>query len=92
MNDVVTASAVCEHLRRLEDHLALDLTDVELTATSRLEDDLGFDSLNLMDFLVQLERIYHVKIADADLQDLVTIEDVVATVREADGGARAAAG
>jgi acyl carrier protein len=47
-----------------------------------LEDDLGMDSLSLMDFLVFLERKYYVTIPNEQLNDVATVGDVVSALNE----------
>ena len=75
--NTITVVEVCEDLRGLADRLDVDLDGVEITAASSLEYDLEMDSLNLMDFLVFLEKKHGVRISDDKLGAVSTIGDVV---------------
>lgn len=44
---------------------------------SKLNDDLGIDSLASVELVLELENRYDIKIADEELANLVTVEDVV---------------
>lgn len=78
----ITVVEVAEDLRGLADRLDIDLDGVEITGSSSLEYDLEMDSLNLMDFLVFLERKYGVRISDDRLGAVSTIGDVVKLLNE----------
>lgn len=71
---------IADDLRDLASQLDLDLDGVEIAGDSSLETDLEMDSLNLMDFLVHLERRYHVRIADDLLGGVDTIDDVATLI------------
>ena len=80
-------------LRGLADQLDLDLDGVELTESASLEDDLGMDSLSMMDFLIFLEKKYLVSIPNDRLRDVSTIGDVAQVINElADANEPVAAG
>jgi acyl carrier protein len=69
-------------LRSMADQLEIDVDGVAVTPDTSFE-DLGMDSLNLIDFLVFLERRYHVKIADRDLNAVETVGEVLAVLNDA---------
>ncbi|RDI45251.1 acyl carrier protein [Nocardia mexicana] len=75
--NAITTTEIAEGLRSIADRLDLELENVDISATSSLEDDLEMDSLNLMDFLVYLEKRYHVQVTDERLHEVDTIGDVV---------------
>lgn len=54
----------------------------EITRESRFVDDLGADSLDLIELLMILEEEYNLQIADEDAAKMLTIGDVVAYVRD----------
>jgi acyl carrier protein len=74
--NTISVAEIAEYLRGLAERLDLDLDGVEITGESSLESDLEMDSLNLMDFLVLLERKYGVKIGDERLREVDTVADV----------------
>ncbi len=43
--------------------------------------DLGIDSLDLLDFILEAEEKFNIKIEDDELLDLYTISDVVALIK-----------
>ena len=73
----VTVTDLFAHLAELKDQLDIDLDDVGVSAAVRLEEDLGMDSLSMMDFLVFLEKRYGVTIPDEELHDVASVGDVL---------------
>lgn len=68
---------------------------VEITLDSRLEGDLGFDSLARVELLLRIERAFGVALPEATLQHAETLRDLLAAVaaapaRAAPAGAMAA--
>ncbi|GAB6898057.1 acyl carrier protein [Kineosporia succinea] len=78
----LTLPALFADLEQLSDQLDLDLGTVTPQAGVRLEDDLGMDSLSMMDLLVFLERKYRVAVPNDRLGDVVTAGDVVDLVNQ----------
>lgn len=73
----IDVDTIFEHLRELAEQLDLDLDQVPVLGTVSLEEDLGMDSLSMMDFLVFLEKRYGISIPDEELHDVATVGDVV---------------
>ncbi|AII52093.1 acyl carrier protein [Hymenobacter sp. APR13] len=48
-----------------------------LTPTTRLVHDLGFDSVDVVELTLNLESRFHIEIADAELEELHTVQDVL---------------
>jgi acyl carrier protein len=55
----------------------LGIDEKKITLESRLIEDLGADSLDLVDLLMTLENEYNITIPDAKAQSMKTIKDVV---------------
>ncbi len=58
------------------------VTEFEIAAEAispdaRLHEDLGMDSLDLVDLVVELERFVGKRIDNADLKDVRTVGDVI---------------
>jgi acyl carrier protein len=83
----IRSTDILADLRELADQLDLELPEAGLTEAASLENDLGMDSLNLMDFLVFLEKKYQVQISDDRLGDVETIADIVHVLNEISAGA-----
>ena len=56
---------------------ALNLDEAEITLEATLKDDLGIDSLDAVELIMELEDVFEVKIEDAEAQAFVTINDIV---------------
>jgi len=56
---------------------ALNLDEAEITLEATLKDDLGIDSLDAVELIMELEDGFDVKIEDAEAQAFVTIGDIV---------------
>lgn len=52
----------------------------KVVTTARLSEDLGADSLDLIEVVMELEGELHIEIADEDAEKLKTVGDVVAYV------------
>lgn len=47
-----------------------------ITPELNLEDDLGFDSLDLIDVSIEVEAKFNIAIADAELKDIKTVQGI----------------
>lgn len=47
-----------------------------ITDEASLYSDLGLDSLDLVDLVIQMEDIYHISISDDDYQQLQTVKQL----------------
>lgn len=58
----------------------------EITSASRLEDDLGFDSLALVELAVQLEQQFKLPpLSEEEALDITTVGDIEALLKGALG-------
>lgn len=70
-----------EQLRDLiVDTLGCD--ESKITETARLSDDLGIDSLDAVDLVMNIEEQYGVKIPDEELGNMVTVSDVLTAIEK----------
>jgi len=60
--------------------LHLDVAAEELTAQSRLSDDLGVDSLTAVELLMILEDEFDISLPEDEMGDLTTFGDLVTAV------------
>ena len=56
----------------------LKLGDREITAESRIKEDLGADSLDVLQLLMTIEETYGIVIPDESLAGFRTVGDIVA--------------
>ena len=47
-----------------------------------MQDDLGADSLDLVDLVMSVEEEFGVKVADEDLENIKTVGDIVDYIEE----------
>lgn len=62
------------------DQLGVD--DDEVTTEATIQEDLGADSLDLVDLVMAVEEEFDVKIADEDLEGIKTVGDIVNYIAE----------
>ena len=55
----------------------LGVEEYEVTMEASMQDDLGADSLDLVDLLMSVEEEFGVKVADEDLENIKTVGDIV---------------
>ena len=60
----------------------LDLDKSTITADSRFVDDLGADSLDIVELIMALEEEFDIEIPDSDAEKVVTVGDVVDYIKE----------
>lgn len=58
------------------------LDDDELVLEAELALDLGMDSMDLLEFALNLEERFSIEIADSEMRSLTTVADVVALVEK----------
>ena len=60
----------------------LDLDKDKITADSKFVDDLGADSLDIVELIMALEEEFDIEIPDADAEKVVTVTDVVDYIKD----------
>lgn len=60
---------------------------IEITDASSF-DDLGADSLDKVEIVMQLEDAYEVSVTDEDIEKMKTVADIVSYLEEKTGGAK----
>ena len=60
----------------------LGVADTAVTTEASFIDDLGADSLDIVELIMALEEDYDMEIPDADAEKIVTVGDVVEYIRE----------
>ncbi len=72
----MTREEVLEKVKELiADKLSIDVG--EITEEATLIDDLGADSLDLVDLVMVFEEEFNIKIEDEELEKIKTVKDVV---------------
>ena len=60
----------------------LDIEEDEITMESKLAEDLGADSLDVVDLIMAIEDEFEVEVLDEDIEKVVTVGDMVNYVNE----------
>ncbi len=60
----------------------LDLEEDKVTMTSSITDDLGADSLDVVDLVMSIEEEFDVEIPDDQVEKVNTVGDIVKFVEE----------
>lgn len=59
--------------KTIKDYLGID----ELTNESKIDDDLGADSLDQVEIVMNLEEIFEITTTDEEIEACITVQDVV---------------
>ena len=62
----------------------IGVTDTAVTMEASFIDDLGADSLDIVELIMALEEEFDMEIPDADAEKIVTVGDVVEYIKEHD--------
>ena len=63
--------------------LAEQFGDVgELTEDARIHDDLGADSMDVVDLIMSIEEEFHMEVQDEDIEKITTVGDLVSFIEE----------
>ena len=60
----------------------LDVDEELVTMEATITDDLGADSLDLVDLVMELENEFDTEIPDEDIQNIKTVDDVVSYIEK----------
>ena len=60
----------------------LGVNDEEVTAKASFIDDLGADSLDIVELVMALEEEYEIEISDEDAEKIKTVQDIVTYIEE----------
>lgn len=60
----------------------LDLDEDEVTMTSDIADDLGADSLDMVDLVMSIEDEFELDVADEEIEGIKTVGDIVRYIEE----------
>ncbi|WP_460614815.1 MULTISPECIES: phosphopantetheine-binding protein [Hymenobacter] len=55
---------------------------LQLTPASRLHEDVGLDSIDMVELVINLENRFHIEISDPELEGLRTVQHVLDCVDE----------
>lgn len=53
---------------------------VVITPATRLQEDIGVDSIDLVELAINLEHRFHIEITDAEMESMRTVQDILSCV------------
>ncbi|HPX56836.1 MAG TPA: acyl carrier protein [Syntrophales bacterium] len=59
----------------------LDVTKEECVPEASFLDDLGADSLDLVELIMEMEETFNIQVADEELEKIRTVQDVIDFLR-----------
>ncbi|MBQ2798922.1 MAG: acyl carrier protein [Ruminiclostridium sp.] len=60
----------------------LDVDENDVTETSNIQDDLGADSLDIVDLVMSFEEEFDIEIPDDQVENIKTVGDIVKFIEE----------
>lgn len=60
----------------------LGVEESEVTESANFTNDLGADSLDTVELLMEFERVFGIKIPDEETSTIATVEDAIDKVKE----------
>ncbi|MBQ8826695.1 MAG: acyl carrier protein [Oscillospiraceae bacterium] len=60
----------------------LDVEEEKVVAGANIQDDLGADSLDVVDLVMSLEEEFDIEIPDEAVEDIKTVNDIVKYIEE----------
>lgn len=60
----------------------LGVEESEVTESANFTNDLGADSLDTVELLMEFERVFGIKIPDEDTSTIATVKDAIDKVKE----------
>jgi acyl carrier protein len=60
----------------------LEVSEDEVTPSASIVDDLGADSLDVVEIVMGLEEEFDIEVSDQDAEKLPTVQDIVNYVEE----------
>lgn len=77
----MSSEEVFEKIKRIIVDL-LQVSEESVTMESHFIDDLGADSLDLVELIMGIEEEFNIEIPDGDAEKVVTVGDVVEYIKE----------
>jgi len=67
-------------IKLVAEHLAV--TETEVKIESRFIEDLGADSLDIVELIMAIEEEFGISVPDEDAEKILTIKDVISYIEE----------
>ncbi len=61
----------------------LGVEESQVTETADIVDDLGADSLDVVELIMELEEVFGISVDDSEAQKMKTVGDVLAYIKKA---------
>ena len=60
----------------------LDISEEDILPESSFKDDLGADSLELLDLVMKMEEEFDIQISDEDAEEIVSVQDAIERIEK----------
>ena len=67
------------------DKLGFDVEEIEKDLNQKITDDLGADSLDMVEIIMEIENKLDLHIEDEDIQGIQTVDEMIKKVEEIEG-------
>lgn len=73
-----------QNVRKMKPIIAeqLNVNEAEIKPETKFKDDLGADSLDLFEMVMALEEEFGIEIPSEDLENIVTVNDIMGYLKE----------
>ena len=79
--EIMSSEEIFEKVKNIIVDL-LQVSEDSVTLQSQFIDDLGADSLDLVELIMGIEEEFNIEIPDGEAEKVVTVEDVVEYIKE----------
>jgi acyl carrier protein len=60
----------------------LDISEEDILPESSFKDDLGADSLELLDLVMKMEEEFDIQISDEDAEEIISVQDAIERIEK----------
>jgi acyl carrier protein len=78
----MNAMEICHRIKEAIANVS-DIDPEDITETASFKDDLGLDSLVLLEISVDIEMQFGIEVSEEELKQLRTVQDAIALVQHA---------
>ena len=68
------------------EQLGIDIDVNQITPDTDLVDDLGLDSLDMVELIMEFEDEFEIEIMDMEAEEIKTVQDVINCIKKKRGG------
>ncbi len=77
LEEKMERNEVLEKVIKLTKEKLVVKKNIEVTENTRFQEDLNADSIDITDFVMELENVFDIKISDKDMENIQSVRDAV---------------